>query len=224
MDNFVHSGGSVVNELYPQPGSCPFGSASSAKHQSRCGFTTEQGRRDWLIFAYGELSAESTKKISNSFEADMDPCAPLYFWQIHSLLGDEPIIAIVRTFYESIFTDEDALFRRTFIQTGTVGQHVTNTSSFWIDVMGGGATYDGGDYKLDILHTANAEEFMNAKGASKWVLHMTKSLLHHKDQLNRIDVRIYPCIVEFLRVKMMKYARDHEWTFNDSDFNTLRES
>lgn len=223
MDNFVKSG-NVVHEMYPQSDSCPYNFACSPSVASRCGFTTEQGRRDWLLFSHGNLSAESSIRISNSFEAQLGSTAPLYFWQLHSLLGDKPIIDIVTKFYESIFEDdEDVLFRRTFTQTGTVRQHVANTSSYWIDAMGGGATYDGGDYKLHILHMANAEEFMNARGASRWVFHMSKSLLKFKDKLNSIDMRIFPCIVEFLRVKMMKYARDHEWVFNESDFDSLRE-
>jgi len=37
----------------------------------------------------------------------------------------------------------------------------------WIDVMGGGFFYQGGEYRLNFHHTHNAFELMNEKGAQR---------------------------------------------------------
>ena len=35
---------------------------------------------------------------------------------------------------------------------------------------------------------------------------------------NAGDPRVKSCIVEFLRVRMQKYAKDHSWQFDPQDF------
>lgn len=36
--------------------------------------------------------------------------------------------------------------------------------------------------------------------------------------LSKIDTRIKPCIIDFLKVKMKKYAKEFNWKYNDNDF------
>ena len=53
----------------------------------------------------GALAAED-------LTASPDTREPLYYWQVYSLLGPDPLVAIVRRFYEFVFDDdEDPAFK-----------------------------------------------------------------------------------------------------------------
>ena len=41
------------------------------------------------------------------------------------------------------------------------------------------------------------------------------------DLCSATDGRVKPCIVDFLRTKMVKYAKQHSWEFNEHDFDGL---
>ena len=57
---------------------------------------------------------------------------------------------------------------------------------------------------------------MTAEGAQRWMHHMRAAVL---DQgFDSIDPRINPCIMEFLKVKMGKYAKRYNWNLDNSDF------
>jgi len=98
-------------------------------------------------------------------------------------------------------------------------------SCFRADAFGGGPYYHGGDYRLNFHHQNNAEDVMNAAGATRWMHHMKHALLvkGHANRFNALDRRIFPCIVDFLDVKMQKYAVEHKWTFDKKPFDELRE-
>lgn len=41
--------------------------------------------------------------------------------------------------------------------------------------------------------------------------------------LSDIDVRAKPCVIDFIRTKMRKYAEDHKWDFQESDFEFVKQ-
>jgi hypothetical protein len=61
-------------------GGCPF--------HGKDGYCTADGRLDWIKFHGLSKHAES---IPTSCEANADPSTPLYYWQLHSILGPENI-------------------------------------------------------------------------------------------------------------------------------------
>ena len=184
---------------------CPFASNS--------GYATADTRQDWLKHK-GIIADESML----SLEADSDTSKPLYFWQIYSLIGHRPILHIVRDFYLRVFDDsDDPEFRITFTRLGGVEYHIQRQAAYWIDSMGGGRFYHGGNHRILFHHTYNAEKVMNATGAARWMFHM-RGAINAFDFSRFQDARIKPCIVDFLKVRMMKYAFEHDWIFDESDF------
>lgn len=55
-------------------------------------------------------------------------------------------------------------------------------------------------------------------GAERWMFHMRAQLQATEREWNKIDERIYPCVVDYLHIKMQKYAAVHRWEFQESDF------
>lgn len=137
-------------------------------------------------------------------------------------MGKRPIIQIVQFFYQRIFNDHDEpWFRAPFVRISGIEHHIATQVAFWIDAFGGGHAYHGGDARLNFHHERNAVTIMNARGAKRWMHHMTATLLELN--FDHIDKRVMPCIVDFIRTKMIKYAEHHEWKFDDSDFSALIE-
>jgi hypothetical protein len=94
--------------------SCP------ARHAPSAGFATEQGRRAWLK-AHGGVESKDTL----SMVADPDPAAPLYPWQLYSLLGHQKLHAIVDAFYTRVYADaENPWFREAFARISGVEHHI----------------------------------------------------------------------------------------------------
>ena len=110
-----------------------------------------------------------------SLTAPRDLSKPIHFWQLYSILGQEPIVGIVSRFYERVFADEP-WFLSVFEQVGGLKHHIVTQASMWIDVMGGGPYYHGGEYRLSFHHTHNAMALMNDKGAERWVTLMRQTL------------------------------------------------
>mmetsp|Transcript_11398 Transcript_11398/g.13783 ORF Transcript_11398/g.13783 Transcript_11398/m.13783 type:complete len:241 (+) Transcript_11398:81-803(+) len=188
---------------------CPF---------SPCrGYATLDSRSEYLLHK-GIDDSDAAGDISQSLTADTDVTKALYFWQLYSLIGDKPIIAIVEKFYERVYADtEDTKFRHAFTRLASMDHHIATQAAFWIDAMGGGRVYHGGRYRLEFHHRHNAREVMNAAGAKRWMYHMRKALDDYDfTQLN--DPRIKTCILEFLKSKMMTYAYEFGWNFDESDF------
>jgi len=201
------------------PAKCPV-NGHKTMHSTGCGYATMQGRQDWL--ACHGIKGDAAESISSSLVADPNPSKPLYYWQLHSLLGSERIVAIVDRFYKRVYADNDApWFRDAFTRLGSLQHHVHTQAAFWVDAFGGGKAYHGGDFRLNFHHTHNAAHVMNAEGAKRWMHHMGKVLV--ETDFRDVDPRIKPCIVDFLRTKMMKYAKQHSWDFTEEDFDFVKD-
>jgi truncated hemoglobin YjbI len=197
------------------------------RHNAKCSYATEQGRKDWLA-AHGITRPADMRAVTESYVADSDPQAPLYYWQLFSLLGLDRIHAMVTLFYKRVYADDDApWFRDAFARISDMDHHVTTQTQFWVDVMGGGRYYHGGDYRLNFHHTHNAEAVMNARGAQRWMYHMRLAVQDNEQNpdtsFGALDSRILPCLKDFLRTKMLKYANEHDWKFDNSDFDNFPE-
>ena len=144
-----------------------------------------------------------------SLNAPNDPAKPIQFWQLYSVLGPQRIQAIVRQFYRHVFNDEH-WFSSVFARISSEERHSLTQASMWIDVMGGGHQYHGGEYRLNFHHTHNAFELMNDRGAKRWVELMVKTLNEPGVDFTE-DVRVRPAINTFLEYFMGKYAADFKF-------------
>ena len=154
-------------------------------------------------------SAFSDKKISGLL-ASNNPKDEIYFWQLYSIIGSDPIHILIKKFYENIFNDYEApWFRDEFMEIGSIDYHVKGQKKFWLDVMGGGKHYEGGEKKLNIKHKM-VDNIMTKEGAERWMFNMEKTML----QLNLHfihDRRILPCIDKFLKFFMKKYSIEFDF-------------
>jgi len=185
------------------------------------GHCTASGRLDWCK----AHDIVDTEKITKSIVADKDPNAPLYYWQLYSLLGMDMIREMVLDFYRSVFADTEELwFRDVFIELNDMEQHTRVQTWYWADAMGGGTLYLGGETRISFHHEHNGGKLlMTGSGARRWMHHMANGLKagNHLELFNAIDRRIFPCIVDFLHVKMEKYAADFNWAFDPRPFDEL---
>ena len=180
-------------------------------YEPNLGNLTSKFRSEYINYYLnkGFLNNTSFDKI-NSLIASNDPKDPIFFWQLYSILGEEPIHILIKKFYENIFNDNDApWFRDEFIDTGSIDFHVIGQKKFWLDVMGGGEHYIGGEKRLHIKHKL-VENIMTKEGADRWMYNMEKTL----NQLNLYfiqDKRVLPCIDNFLRYFMEKYSIEFDF-------------
>lgn len=185
------------------------------------GYMTEKIRTDYIEKAIQKrLLPEHAHRLAPviSLNAPNDPEKPIQFWQLYSVLGQQRIEAIVSRFYERVFNDE-RWFTSVFERVASKERHVLTQSSMWMDVMGGGHHYHGGEFRLNFHHTHNALELMNDRGAQRWVDRMVQTL-NEPDVDYTDDVRVRPAINTFLGHFMNKYAHD----FNFSDSSNFGES
>ena len=70
-----------------------------------------------------------------TLKAPNDSSQPIQFWQLFSVLGPDPMVAIVETFYERVFADEP-WFTSVFERVGAVEHYTITQASMWADVMG----------------------------------------------------------------------------------------
>ena len=145
-----------------------------------------------------------------SLEAPNDITQPIQFWQLFSVLGQQRIVDIAHAFYTRVFNDE-AWFSSVFARIGGIQHHVNSQASMWIDVMGGGQFYHGGEFRLNFHHTHNAMALMNDKGAERWVTLMVQTLNDPTLDLTDDD-RVRPAINTFLSHFMSKYAAQFDFT------------
>lgn len=141
-----------------------------------------------------------------SLYAPNDPAKPIQFWQLYSILGERKIISIVHRFYTKVYQDEP-WFSSVFKRIGDLNHHVNTQSSMWLDVMGGGLTYHGAEFRLNFHHQHNAFELMNEKGAKRWMDLMLETL-SESDAYMTDYVRVRISINTFLTYFMDKYAAD----------------
>lgn len=141
-----------------------------------------------------------------SLTASSDVAKPIQFWQLYSVLGQDPIVGIVQRFYERVFADEP-WFTSVFEKVGGLNHHIGTQASMWIDVMGGGPYYHGAEFRLNFHHTHNAMALMNDKGAERWV-RLMRDTLEASSDLMTDDPRVRQSINTFLAYFMTKYAED----------------
>ena len=146
-----------------------------------------------------------------TLKAPNDPSQPIQFWQLFSVLGPDPIVAIVESFYGRVFADEP-WFTSVFERVGGVEHHTMIQASMWADVMGGGQYYHGADFRLSFHHTHNAIALMNDRGAERWVELMNATLDANGDHMTD-DTRVRIAINTFLTHFLGKYAQ--EFSFGD---------
>jgi truncated hemoglobin YjbI len=198
---------------------CPF--------EPRLGYTTIANHREFVLCNPGiETATTSDDLDSNDYELmgnSRNRDEPLYFWQLYSLLGDEPIVEIVTNFYSRVLADADApWFRRAFTDLDLpIEHHVATQVAYWVDAMGGGRRYHGGNHRLHFHHSHNnAREAMTAAGAARWMHHMRGAL----EEIKFDDPRIKPCILDFLRTKMISYADQFGWDFDEGDMELYQDN
>jgi truncated hemoglobin YjbI len=142
-----------------------------------------------------------------SLEASDDPDHPLYFWQLYSIVGKDPVRKIITNFYTRVFQDEDDDdFRATFERSSEMQYHVLLQTFMYLDCFGGGKYYAGGQTRVDLHHKTVASNVMTQQGAEKWTRYMRASLDDEMETLDEIDPRVRSALNTFLKYSMDKYA------------------
>ncbi|NKB28810.1 MAG: hypothetical protein GKR99_15170 [Rhodobacteraceae bacterium] len=179
------------------------------KFPTRPGYMTEKIQRDYIQAAVvKELLPKEAHRMADvlSLTAPSDVSKPIQFWQLYSVLGQDPIVEIIQSFYQRVFEQAD-WFRSVFERVGGINHHINTQASMWIDVMGGGPYYHGAEFRLNFHHTHNAMQLMNDKGADLWSKLMLDTL-EASSHLTADDPRIRTSINTFLSFFMGKYAND----------------
>ena len=153
-----------------------------------------------------------------TLKAPNDSSQPIQFWQLFSVLGPDPMVAIVETFFERVFADEP-WFTSVFERVGGVEHYTITQASMWADVMGGGPYYHGADFRLSFHHTHNAIALMNDRGAERWVKLMNATLDATGGHMTD-DPRVRIAINTFLMHFLGKYAQE----FNFGDIGAFGET
>ena len=144
-----------------------------------------------------------------TLNAEENTTDTLYFWQLYSILGEEQIRQFITQFYENVFNDQDAsMFSQTFKNLGDIDYHIAGQTNFWLDLMGGGKRYPGGQFRLERHHN-NARQIMNENGAKRWLGHMRDALVYN---IVHKDPRVKRCIIDFVNFFTVKYAKEYNFT------------
>jgi len=186
------------------------------KYPTRHGYMSEKIQRDYIRSAIQKkLLPADAHRIAQivSLSASDEASTPIQFWQLYSVLGQDPIVKIVENFYERVFADEK-WFTSVFARVGGIGHHINTQASMWIDVMGGGPYYHGAEFRLNFHHTHNAIQLMNSKGAERWSQLMLDTLEDSAPLMS--DPRVRLSINTFLAHFMTKYSED--FTFENRSF------
>jgi truncated hemoglobin YjbI len=179
------------------------------KFPTQHGYMSEKIQHAYITAAIEkELLPKEAHRMADilSLTASSDVSKPIQFWQLFSVLGQDPIVGIVKRFYERVFADEP-WFTSVFEKVGSLNHHIGTQASMWIDVMGGGPYYHGAEFRLNFHHSHNAMALMNDKGAERWVKLMRDTLETSSD-LMMDDPRVRRGINTFLAYFMTKYAED----------------
>lgn len=172
------------------------------KYNPSAGYVTD--RFKGLYFKMHPIEDRDERERATMLIADTDASAPLYFWQLYSLLGERRIVGVIEAFYARVWaSDQPAWFRESFSNITTLQSAVNAQAAFWIDAFGGGRAYHGGDYRLN-FHHQQVKHVMSRAGAVHWLDVMNLTLTHDADLTK--DKRIGPAIGIFLRLMMNKYA------------------
>ena len=178
-------------------------------YPTRHGYMSETVQREYITTAVARkrLPGDAHRMAQIiSLDASNDLAKPIQFWQLYSVLGPDHIVAIVSNFYARVFADEP-WFTSVFARVGPVEHHIHTQSAMWIDVMGGGPAYHGGDFRLNFHHTHIAIQLMNDKGAERWSSLMLNTLEASARHMTS-DPRVRPALNTFLTHFMGKYAQE----------------
>jgi len=179
------------------------------------GYVTEAAISQFL-----EMHPEIPEQEARSLTANPDTSRPLYFWQLYSVLGAEPIVKIVQNLYARIAADkEEPWLPKAFTQLSDWDHHVATQAAFWLDAMGKGKHYHGGEYRLEFHHHHNAHHVMTQQGAARWMHHMRNAL--DETDLGS-DPRVRGTIDAFLHARMEKYAGQFDFQTGDSVYQAWR--
>ena len=182
------------------------------KYPTQHGYMSEKIQRDYIRSAISKgLLPENAHRIPEivSLTAPSNTTKPIQFWQLYSVLGQDPIVEIIKNFYERVFDDEE-WFTSVFERVGGIGHHINTQAAMWIDVMGGGPYYHGAEFRLNFHHTHNAMELMNDRGANHWSQLMLNTL-EASSHVMGDDPRIRTSINTFLNFFMNKYSEDFKF-------------
>lgn len=172
------------------------------------GNLTEKIMKEFILNYYHKEVLDN-KEIT-SLIATNDITKPLYFWQLYSILGEVYIEDLIRLFYTKLFKDnKNKWFSNEFIEIGSIEYHVKGQKKFWLDIMGGGEYYTGGEKKLYNYHKL-VKNIMTSEGANLWMNHMNDAL---DEMTYNEDVRVRKCIDVFLKYFMTKYAIEFDFNF-----------
>ena len=181
-------------------------------YQSERGYLTETTQQKFITKAVAsKLLPKDAHRIPEilSLKAPNDMKKPIQFWQLYSVLGQDPIVGIVSDFYRRVFDDEK-WFRTPFARVGDLNHHIGAQASMWLDVMGGGPYYHGAEYRLNFHHTHNAHMLLDEKGARRWAKLMILAL-ESSQHLMTDDPRVRLSINTFLAHFFAKYASDFKF-------------
>lgn len=151
----------------------------------REGFMTESVRNKYLAYAMrtGLVPADADITLRHPdivpLTAPKDKSKPVQFWQLYSILGERPVLAIVGAFYSKIYENTDpkyTWFREAFSRISGKDHHIATQAAMWLDCFGAGANYHGGEYRLNFHHQHNAMQVMTEDGALRWIEIMEETL------------------------------------------------
>ena len=182
-------------------------------YPSENGYLTEKIKLQYIGSAVvNNILPHNSHRIANivSLSASNDILKPIQFWQLYSVIGKIKIEKIVKNFYERVFSDEK-WFSSVFSQIAGIQHHINTQSSMWIDVMGGGFSYQGGEYRLNFHHSHNAFQLMNNKGAERWMKLMLETLNVSSEYMTG-DKRVRISINTFLTYFFGKYAEEFKFS------------
>lgn len=191
--------------------------ADLPKFKTQLGYMTEKIQQDYIQAAIAKnLLPKDAYRMADilSLTAPSEVSKPIQFWQLYSVLGQDPIVEIVQSFYQRVF-EQDDWFKSVFERVGSINHHINTQASMWIDVMGGGPYYHGAEFRLNFHHTHNAMQLMNEKGAELWSSLMLDTL-DASPHLWADDPRIRTSLNTFLSFFMGKYA--DEFAFENRSF------
>ncbi|WP_417589488.1 hypothetical protein [Pararhodobacter oceanensis] len=197
------------------------------KYATQHGYMTEKVQREYITAAIAQgLLPEDAHRMPEilSLTAPADRAQPVQFWQLYSLLGQEPLVRIVQDFYQRVFADEE-WFTSVFARVGDVTHHINTQASMWIDVMGGGPYYHGAEFRLSFHHTHNAMQLMTDRGAERWSQLMLAALdasapLLAEDPRLRVSLNTF--LTHFMGKYAAEFAFEHRSVFGETNPPFLR--
>lgn len=184
------------------------------KFKPEFGFLTKMFRDEFIIeqLVNKSIKIDDLEHIT-SLNASENKTDPIYFWQLYNILGEAPIEFLITKFYKKVLNDNEApWFRDEFIDLGNLEHHVKGQANFWLDIMGGGQRYVGGQKLLHNKHLL-VKNIMTSRGAERWMKHMEDSLKEITISPEFKDKRIFVCIYDFLDFFMNKYSIEFDFNF-----------